>query len=170
VTGAAATRVLRGGGIELAVPPGWEARIRPPQRPEAARVAAVGDLDEGDGGGSSGALVHAASFALPAQVADFGGGAVEQMRRHDVFIALLEYGSDEVGSALFAREGMPRALRASHFSTSTLQRLIAGQSGVQRFFTEAGRAFCLYVVLGDHRARTELLSAVNGVLASARIG
>ena len=44
-----------------------------------------------------------------------------------------------------------------------------GQSGCQRFFSVAGRAFCLYVVLGSHARRTLLTPRVNAVLASLRV-
>jgi hypothetical protein len=50
-----------------------------------------------------------------------------------------------------------------------LQRTIAGQSGVQRFFTEAGRAFCLYVVVGAHVNRHRAVVAVNHLLAGVQI-
>jgi hypothetical protein len=40
---------------------------------------------------------------------------------------------------------------------------------VQRFFTVAGRAFCLYVVVGSHIDRAEVIPAVNQVLESLRI-
>ena len=51
-----------------------------------------------------------------------------------------------------------------------LQRTLRGQAGVQRFFHEAGRAFCLYVVLGSFARRQEMVGAVNEVLASLAVG
>jgi hypothetical protein len=43
---------------------------------------------------------------------------------------------------------------------------LPGQSGLQQFFTHRGRAFCLYVVLGSHIDRAEVLPRVNAVLDS----
>jgi hypothetical protein len=51
----------------------------------------------------------------------------------------------------------------------TLQRLIPGQSGVQRFFSERGRAFCLYVVIGSHSSRRALVEEVNRLLATLEV-
>jgi hypothetical protein len=144
---------IGGHGVGVDVPAGWDARIR--RHPSEARARVV---------------AHVASFALPATVGDFGSGAVEVMRFNDVLVALLEYTDDSVGTELFAREGMPRTLRAADFDENMLQRTIAGQSGVQRFFTEAGRAFCLYVVLGAHVNRHRAVAAVNDLLSGIEIG
>jgi hypothetical protein len=50
------------------------------------------------------------------------------------------------------------------FSPAQLQRTIPGQSGTQYFFSEGGRAFCLYVVLGSHARRAHLVRKVRDVL------
>ena len=47
-----------------------------------------------------------------------------------------------------------------------VQRPLPGQSGAQYFFTEADRAFCLYVVLGSHARRRQLVPEVNLVLST----
>ena len=52
------------------------------------------------------------------------------------------------------------------FDRNALQRGVAGQSGLQLFFTESARPFCLYVVLGSHIDRVELVAKVNEVLAT----
>lgn len=144
-------------GISVEIPTGWEGSI--------------------DGGGfqelSSGArrptLMHAGSFPMPAERGSFGSGATELMNTDDVLIVLFEYGPESVGTPLFESEGMPRTLAPEDFDRNALQHAISGQSGVQRFFTEAGRAFCLYVVLGSHLDRRELIPRVNQVLASVEI-
>jgi uncharacterized surface protein with fasciclin (FAS1) repeats len=64
---------------------------------------------------------------------------------------------------------MPQSLAADDFSPSVLQRTIRGQAGVQQFFQDSGRAFCLYVVLGSFANRRKVVAAVNGVLASLQI-
>jgi hypothetical protein len=99
----------------------------------------------------------------------FGSGAVELMNNQDIFMALFEYGPDSVGTALFAAEGIPRDLQARQFDRNMLQRALPGQTGLQQFFTHNGRAFCLYVVLGSHIDRADLLPRVNAVLDSLEI-
>lgn len=144
-------------GISVDVPAGWEGSI--------------------DGGGfrqlSSGAteptLMHVGSFPLPAGRGSFGSGATELMNTGDILIVLFEYGPESANTALFASEGIPQSLSPDDFDRNALQHAIAGQSGVQRFFTEAGRAFCLYVVLGSHIDRADLVPRVNEVLASMEI-
>ena len=148
---------LRRSGISVDIPTGWEGSI--------------------DGGGfqelSSGArqptVMHVGSFPMPAERGSFGSGATELMNSDDVLIVLFEYGPESAGTPLFESEGMPRALAPEDFDRNALQHAISGQSGVQRFFTEAGRAFCLYVVLGSHIDRRESVPRVNQVLASVEI-
>jgi hypothetical protein len=115
------------------------------------------------------AVAHFATFALPDEVGDFGGGAVTMMGNEDIFASLFEYGPESAGTKLFAREGMPRELSASHFLPYVLRRGLAGQSGTQWFFTEAGRCFTLYVVLGSHARRGALVPRVNGLLAGLSV-
>ena len=50
-----------------------------------------------------------------------------------------------------------------------LRKGITGQTGYQAFFNEAGRAFCLYVVLGNAADRDRLVALVNSVLATVQI-
>jgi hypothetical protein len=114
--------------------------------------------------------MHLASFPLPAERGSFGSGAVELMRTGDVFITLFEYGQESVGTPLFAAEGIPRPIAAREFDRNALQRAMPGQSGLQRFFSHQGRAFCLYIVLGSHVDRADVLPGVNGVLETLEIG
>lgn len=145
--------LVQGYGVRAQLPSGWEAVVRP-SAPPAGRHALE---PEGEVGSSSTpqsaaprpATLHAGTFALPSQRGDFGSGAVDRMGTTDSFVALLEYGPEEVGRALFASQGLPRRLDPRQFSTSSLQRALPGQAGWQTFFTDHGRPFCLYVVLGD---------------------
>ena len=141
-------------GIEVQTPAGWDGRIS--LRPTGPQP------------GAEHPVAHLASFALPSQCGDFGSGAVERMTARDVLICLLEFDQPEAGSALFARRTVPR-LRPSDFAPNSMQRTIPGMCGTQVFFTAAGRAMCLYVVLGSFRSRASLVPAVNGVLAGLRI-
>lgn len=114
-------------------------------------------------------VVHLANFALPEQRGDFGSGAVDVMTEDDVLIVLFEYGPECVGTALFRRRGIPVDLRPAMFSSSALQRTRAGQAGCQVFFTEQGRAFCCYTVLGRQSSAARVLPQANATLAATRI-
>jgi hypothetical protein len=70
---------------------------------------------------------------------------------------------------LFAPSGLPQHLDPDAFDPATLQRRLVGQAGLQRFFTQANRAFCLYVVLGGYTNRNTVVPRVNEVLASFQI-
>jgi hypothetical protein len=147
-------------GIGVELPAGWEARI---SRRDATRAAAAGAV------GTPHPIAHLGSFALPAERGDYGSGAVDRMTSTDSFVALVEHDGSSVGTALFAPVGLPRELRAAHFNPNALQRTIPGQGGYQRFFTEAGRAFSLYVVLGSYAGAATLVPTVNAVLRTIRI-
>jgi hypothetical protein len=114
-------------------------------------------------------VTQLATFALPAEVADFGGGAVNLMGSLDIFATLFEYGPESVGKRLFARQGMPRSLSVTDFRPYTLRRGLTGQSGTQWFFTESGRPFTLYIVLGSHTQRNVLVPRVNSLIGPLTI-
>lgn len=141
-------------GLSIALPSGWEAVIycRPPT------VA-----------GTTHPVLHAATFALPVQRGDFGGGAVEVMGPGDAMVVLLEYHPTSVGTTLFSRTGMPQALSPDAFSPASLQLGIPGQAGVQQFFNQSGRAFCLYAVLGSYAMRYLVVPSVNAALSGIQV-
>ena len=114
-------------------------------------------------------VAQLATFALPAEVGDFGGGAVNLMGSLDIFATLFEYGPESLGKRLFQRQGMPRALSTTDFRPYVLRRGLIGQSGTQWFFTESGRPFTLYVVLGSHTRRNVLVPRVNSLISSLAI-
>jgi hypothetical protein len=87
------------------------------------------------------------------------------MTAENLLVVLFEYGAASAGTALFATEGIP-TVRADDFAPHTMQRPLPGQSGAQYFFSSGDRAFCLYVVLGAHSRRLELVPEVNQVVAS----
>ena len=88
------------------------------------------------------------------------------MGSDDVFATLFEYGPESLGTALFARQGRPGTFTPQDFSPIVLRRGLVGQSGTQWFFTEAGRPFSFYAVLGSHVLRDRLVPRVNTLLAS----
>lgn len=132
-------------GIAVRLPRGWDARV--------FRHAV-------EHGATTNPVMHAANFPLPENRGDFGSGAVDRMTAEDVFVTLFEYDPEAAGTPMFARRGRPRP-QPGDFSPGQLQRTLRGQSGAQYFFTEADRAFCLYVVLGSHANRARLLPRVH---------
>lgn len=139
-------------GIEVTLPPEWEARIF--QRPVPTADQEVKQRDRrsralGWPGEQMAPGLHAGTFALPGGRGDFGTGVLDVMSARHAFVALLEYGPQEVGSALFEPAGALPRPQAGDFSPSCLQRRLPGQLGYQRFFTTADRALCLFVVVGS---------------------
>lgn len=150
-------------GLRANLPPGWEGEIFTRSGvPGAHRASAAAP------GAPEPPCLHAANFALPPARGDYGSGAVERMGPSGVFIALLEFDAASAGTALFAEQGVGTLTPAS-FDPQQLQRTLPGQSGTQRFFTSAGRPFCLYVVLGSHARRAQMVPLVNGVLEGLTI-
>jgi len=150
-------------GIAAELPRGWEGEIFSRGGvPDGHRASAAA------AGAAQPPCLHAANFALPANRGDYGSGAVEGMRSGEVFVALLEFDAASAGTALFAAQGLG-TITESSFNPQRLQRTLPGQSGTQRFFTAAGRPFCLYVVLGSHADRARLVPSVNGFLAGLSI-
>ena len=141
---------LSHGGVTVALPEGWEARAR---------------LQPGT---SRNLLLHAATVPLPAERGDFGSGVVETLGPDDVFVSLFEYDPADARQPLFEARGVP-AVRPADFSTSVLQRTGRGQTGAQWFFSTAGRAFCLHVVLGSHSRRAAGAARVAALLSGTVI-
>ena len=141
-------------GIAVTLPSGWEGAIAGPSPKSDAHAPPV---------------VHLTTAALGPDRGDFGSGTVEDLGADDVFVALVEYGADCVGTAMFATQGLPRRLRLRAFNRRSLQRTLDGQCGQQMFFTEGGRAFCLYVVLGRDHDIAPLLDRVHAALDNIRI-
>lgn len=179
------TALLSGWGIQTDLPSGWEGRITHRATPSAASSSvdppagvpgAAAPLRRDAPVGSDGwpteqmhPVVHLANFPLPPNRGDYGSGAVERMDATDALIVLFEFGPESLGTALFHPRGLPRIMRPGDFSPSALQRRLPGQLGYQKFFTEAGRAFSLYVVLGAQRNATTLCMSCTNTLSATRI-
>lgn len=146
---------LNGFGLAVDLPPGWEGRARK-RTPEPGAVTKP--------------ILHAASFTLPLERGDYGGGAVELMGDDDVFITVFEHDPAAAHSPLFARQGRPTRLPPDDFQPNALQRVLPGQSGLQVFFTENDRAFCLYVVLGSHARRYVLAPRAEAIVQTLEVG
>ena len=152
----------RPASIQVAFPAGWDGRITVGRDGDVQALHSLSGTPVRQERPQP--VVHLANFGLPEARGDFGGGAVELMGNRDVFVVLFEYEPAATETPLFAAVGMPRTLAPRDFDVTTLRRGIAGQSGVQIFFQEAGRAFCLYVVLGTlalKRARAPAYAAAT---------
>lgn len=159
-------------GLAVSTPAGWEGRIY--RRPAADELH--GTSTDGPVAGApapSGELVHpvvhVATIPLAPDVADFASDAVDALGPADAIVVLKEFDPSETRFVLFGSEGIPRDLDPDWFDPSSLQRTLPGQAGMQRFFQDGGRAFCLYVVLGAYERRHDVVPAVNTVLATIQI-
>lgn len=141
-------------GLRAEQHPGWDVHIY--------RRASDGD------GSVAYPVLHAANFALPRKRGDFGIGAVERMASRHLLVVLFEFEPEAAGTPLFARRGWPRP-KAADFHPRALQRTLPGQAGAQWFFTEGGRPFSLYVVLGGWRHRVWLVDQLRPVLDGMRV-
>lgn len=147
--------VVRMRGLSVVVPVGWEARIRMGAPAQDEEVLPV---------------VHAATVPLIVERGDYGAGVVETLQSSDIFVAMIEFGTEAVGSALFpAVEAPPRAVLPTELHPKQLQRVIQGQAGVQKFFSFQNRAFCLYVVIGSYALATALSARASLLIQGIKI-
>ena len=164
-------------GLSADLPAGWDGEIFVRDLADAGTAAHAGAAGPSEPAGSkvvpfrgvARPVLQFATFPLPVVRGDFGDGAVELMGPRDAFVALFEHGPESVGTPLFATPRPPWPVPADAFGPNRLQHPLPGQVGAQWFFSAAGRAFCLYVVLGSSTLRAVLLRHVNHVLATIRI-
>jgi hypothetical protein len=90
------------------------------------------------------------------------------MTARDVFVCLGEF-DHEAGATEMFDDGLPTDLRGGDFHPDAQQRVIAGMCGTQRFFTQGGRSFCLYVVLGSWVQRGSLVPLANSFLSTVQV-
>jgi len=147
-------QVLTRSGIEIELPDGWDGRI---YRREAGADAVTRRA------------MHAANFALPPNLGDYAVDAIERMRTGDVLVVLLEFGPDQADQGLFANQGLPTSLGPNDFSPTAMPRAIPGRTAGQWFFSQGGRAFCLYVVLGSHAERATAVGIANAVVRTIKL-
>ncbi|MFV0316017.1 MAG: hypothetical protein ACK5O2_03525 [Microthrixaceae bacterium] len=154
------SRRLEAHGLGVTVPTGWEGAI--------TRSLAESAAADERSGGTVKPVLHVATIPLPKVRGDFGGDFLATMGPDDVFVALVEYDSASAGSELFDHDGR-RTIDGSGFTREGMHRPFPGQSGHQQFFTQAGRAFCLYVAIGSHRRRDQLATAAAMVASTIRV-
>jgi len=143
--------ILAKDGISVDLPAGWEGRTFVPAVPPPALNFPV---------------LHAASFAMVPDDSSFAGRLAAAMGPRDAMFSLVEYDPRLAGDALFREGSLPIALSPNEMHSMAMQVPRPGQGAVQRFFAAAGRAFCLYVIAGDSRAR---FAELEQILGSIRI-
>jgi hypothetical protein len=150
------TAALSGHGLALTVHDGWEARIWMPDLPPPAENHPV---------------VRLANFALPLTKNTYAEDVADGLRGGEVVASLAEFSPTMAGRGLYASRGVPE-LEPGDLDPRAVQRQAPGRAGVQRFFSERGRAFSLYVVArrgaGLERAMHELTVQLRGLAVTAR--
>lgn len=138
---------LQGHGLRIDLPGGWEGVIY--RR-----------------GGE--ATLHAASFVLPANDADYAAKALSHMGDRGILLVVTEFDPELAGRGLY-RHSQPASVARTDFSPTTMQKMIAGRTGVQRFFTTSGRAFCLFAVIADGTGMRRRVGRLNDAIATLHI-
>ena len=141
-------------GISVDLPPGWEGRAFLPSAPPPALNFPV---------------LHAASVAMPPDDSSYAGRLASAMGSSGTLLSLVEFDPALAGDALFREGRLPLSLALADMSPASLQVRRPGHAGTQRFFAAAGRAFCLYVIVGTGTDAAGRIRALNAVLASLRI-
>lgn len=137
---------LEASGLTIELPAGWDGQLisRSPHLP----------------------TLQAASFPLDPDDEELGPRSRASMAAGDCFLALIEYlpGSGlQAGRVPFHEAGIELPLDPRRFSPE-----VDGRSVLERNFSQAGRAFCLHVVIAgsrlDRRRRLPLLDRTLGSL------
>ena len=110
--------IIDGHGFSVQLPAAWEGRIYQRATPttaftpknRAADSTGTNAARAGDGwlGEQTRAVLHLGNFALPGDRGDYGSGAVERMGADNTFVAILEFGQECLGTALYSSVGLPR--------------------------------------------------------------
>ena len=149
------TSTLQSHGLTLAVHHGGEARIWMPDLPPPAENHPV---------------VRLANFALPLTKNTYAEDVADALRVGQVVASLAEFSPTLADTGLYEPRGVPD-LVPDDLDPRAVQRQAPGRAGVQRFFSEHGRAFSLYVVArrgpGLDRAIHELAAQLRGLTVAA---
>ena len=139
--------------------------------PARSRAAAADGAPAAPGRDDERGACTSPTIALPPGTGDFASGAVDKLGSDDVLDRALRVRRRRASTQpLFKRSG-PAARRSPPTTSAPTccSAPIRGQAGVQRFFQDQGRAFCLYVVIGSFARRQQLVKRVNDVLGTLTI-
>lgn len=158
------TTALSSYGLTVKLVPGWDIRIIRRAEADITMPSPEGDVPVG---GFVQPMIHASTMTMPPLVGDYGSHVVPLLGLTDVFLAIVEFGPESAGAAMFG-DGFP-TLRPREFDTASLQRALPDRSGTQRFFTVGGRSFGLFCVVGSHLRRTALVARANELLKGIEV-
>lgn len=153
-------------GLDADAPRGWHVAVT--RRPGATDVAAGPGARTLEPQDVTRPVLHACTRAMPTARGDFGTGVVDLLGPDDIFVALVDYGTEVADQGLFEKQGMPR-LAPSQFAPNRLQRPLPGLSASQHFFSSGGRAFCLFTVIGSHARRMASVPRAVALVDSVNI-
>jgi len=141
-------------GIAITVPKGWEGRLFVPDLdPPAINLP----------------ILHLTNTVLTTERSSFAPELAARAGGTGVLVALLEFDHTLADVGLYEPQGLRLPLTRDRFHEKALQFPSRVQEGHQWFFSEGGRAFCLYVVLGTGRGADRRLDEANRALASLEI-
>jgi hypothetical protein len=116
-------------------------------------------------------VVRLANFALPLTRNTYAEDVAEGLREGQVVASLAEFSPTLADKGLYAPRGVPQ-VEPDDLDPRAVQRQAPGRAGLQRFFSEHGRAFSLYVVArrgpGLDRAMHELTAQLRGLTVAPR--
>jgi hypothetical protein len=145
---------LEGHGIAIRLPRAWEGRIfLPDLAPPAVNLP----------------VVHVTDRPLATPRSSFAPELAARAGAEGTLFALVEYEPALAGRGLYAAGPPTPPIPRDALHPAALQVPNPAQEGRQWFFSAAGRAFCLYLVVGIGRGLDARLAHVNEVLASLRI-
>ena len=163
-------------GLDADAPRGWHVAVTRRPGPTGSTVdpgARRLGAPELDGPGTDAQdvtrpVLHACTKAMPTARGDFGTGVVDLLGPDDIFVALVDYGTEVADQGLFEKQGLPR-LAPSQFGPNRLQRPLPGLSASQHFFSSGGRAFCLFTVIGSHARRMASVPRAAALVQTMKI-
>jgi hypothetical protein len=148
---AASGQTVSGYGISLSAPAGWDSIIY--QRDAANE-------------GSTLPVLQASTMSLGSlPLSDFGTDVYPLLGDTDIFFALIEYAYDPNATVFTTATSIP-SFATTDFSPTAFPRLSPPKVACQAFFSTAGRAFCLYVVLGNPQNADSLVSELNSLMST----
>jgi hypothetical protein len=114
-------------------------------------------------------VVRLANFALPATRNTYAEDVADALRPGHVVASLAEFSPSLADRGLYEPQGVPR-LGVGDLDPRAVQRQAHGRAGVQRFFSERGRAFSLYVVAREGDGLPEAMRALDVQLRGLVVG
>ena len=141
-------------GLAVDIPRGWEARMFVPDLPPPAINLPV---------------LHVSSAPLPTSRSSYAAEASRGLGDRGILFSLLEFEAALANVGLYAAQGMPVPIRADELDHRAMQIPHPEQGGVQRFFSQAGRAFSLYVIAGLGPGLRDRLGELDRVLRGVEI-